>query len=301
MTTAQLQPAFSLAAPAPSHLSNCRFLPRQDVAQARAHAASALGCTVGHAKPGFDARGDCVAPTRGANRSSPRGQFSFGPAQKPRAIFEFRAPAPRPEALARPAAPRPDGSTCDRRRSGDGRCRHSPGRSAFRLGGLLRRPGGSAAARPAGRWRSSISRCFGLMTDLVQDDRELIPRLRGVVGGGLPLRVRAFLDVAVLHHCVGPRRIWYQNPMIVLPEGHYPFIDERLPLSEMTMVEAPARLEALFKEEAAKSGVPIIRDEPVELRCRSDEYPDATFLIYWPRGTDRIHMLVPTRFAVGRA
>src|SRR5271166_4629737 len=92
-----------------------------------------------------------------------------------------------------------------------------------------------------------------------------------------------------------------QNIMIELPEGLYPFIDERLPLSQMTMVEAPARLEALFKEEAAKSGVEIIRDEPVEIRCRSDEFSDATFLIYWPTGTDKVHMLVPTKLALGRA
>lgn len=86
-----------------------------------------------------------------------------------------------------------------------------------------------------------------------------------------------------------------------LPDGYYPFIDERLPLSDMTMVEATAQLEALFKTQAEKNGIEIIRDEPVELRCQSREYPDATFLVYWPTGTDRIHMLVPTRFAVGRA
>jgi len=68
----------------------------------------------------------------------------------------------------------------------------------------------------------------------------------------------------------------------------------------MTMVEA-LRLEALFKSQAAKNGVEIIRDEPVELRCQSEDHPDATFLIYWPTGTERIHMLVPTKFAIGRA
>ena len=86
-----------------------------------------------------------------------------------------------------------------------------------------------------------------------------------------------------------------------LTDGSYPFIDQRLPLSEMTMVEAPPALEALFKSQAAASGTNIIRDAAVELRCHSEEYPDATFLVYWPTGTDRIHMLVPTRFAVGRA
>ena len=68
-------------------------------------------------------------------------------------------------------------------------------------------------------------------------------------------------------------RLRYRNrvPMIALPEGDYPFIDERLPLSQLTMVEAPAQLEALFKSEAAKREVSFARDVPIELRCRSDE------------------------------
>jgi hypothetical protein len=89
--------------------------------------------------------------------------------------------------------------------------------------------------------------------------------------------------------------------MIALADGQYPFIDECLPLSQMAMVEAPARLEALFKEQAARSGIQIVRDEPVELKCRSEEFPDATFLIWWPTGSNRIHMLVPKKFAVGCA
>ncbi|MDR3425523.1 MAG: hypothetical protein P4M13_10715 [Alphaproteobacteria bacterium] len=86
-----------------------------------------------------------------------------------------------------------------------------------------------------------------------------------------------------------------------LPDGLYPFINERMPLSELMMVEAPPELEALLKSQAAENGVEIIRDTSVEIRCRSDQYPDATFLVYWPYGTDRIHMLVPKKFAVGRA
>ena len=89
--------------------------------------------------------------------------------------------------------------------------------------------------------------------------------------------------------------------MSKLPDGLYPFIDRRIPLAEMAMVEAPPELEALFKSQAATNGIEIIRDEPVELRCRSEEYPDATFLIYWPLGHERIHMLVPKKFAIGRA
>lgn len=87
----------------------------------------------------------------------------------------------------------------------------------------------------------------------------------------------------------------------ILPDGLYPFIDERLPLSDLAMVEAPEGLEALFKSQAKANGIDIIRDQPIELRCRSDDHPDATFLIYWPLGYDRIHMLVPKKFAEGRA
>jgi hypothetical protein len=86
-----------------------------------------------------------------------------------------------------------------------------------------------------------------------------------------------------------------------LPDGLYPFIDERVPLSELVMTEAPAELETLFKSQAIKNGMEIVRDHPVELRCHSEEYPEATFLIYWPRGSDRIHMLVPKHFAHGLA
>jgi hypothetical protein len=86
-----------------------------------------------------------------------------------------------------------------------------------------------------------------------------------------------------------------------LADGDYPFIDERLPLSQMTMVEAPPDLEALFKAQAEKNGIELLRDQPVELRCQSENYPEATFLIWWPANSDRIHLLVPKKFAAGRA
>lgn len=35
-----------------------------------------------------------------------------------------------------------------------------------------------------------------------------------------------------------------------LPDGDYPFIDERLPLSEMVMVEAPTDLAAIISNTA---------------------------------------------------
>jgi hypothetical protein len=40
--------------------------------------------------------------------------------------------------------------------------------------------------------------------------------------------------------------------MLELPDGLYPFIDERLPLSELTMVEAPSDLEAAVQRATAR-------------------------------------------------
>lgn len=85
-----------------------------------------------------------------------------------------------------------------------------------------------------------------------------------------------------------------------LPDGDYPFIDQRLPLSELAMIEVPPDLELLFRDQAAGNGVAIIRNQPVELRCRTNEWGDAAFLIYWPDG-ERMHMLAPKSFSVGRA
>ena len=86
-----------------------------------------------------------------------------------------------------------------------------------------------------------------------------------------------------------------------LPDGDYPFIDRRLPLSELQMTEAPAELEKLFRQQAERNGVALVRDEPLELRCHSDEFPEATFLIWWPTGSDHIHMLVPRKHVHSRA
>ena len=41
--------------------------------------------------------------------------------------------------------------------------------------------------------------------------------------------------------------------IVKLADGCYPFVDERLGLSEMTMVEAPPALEALFKAQAERA------------------------------------------------
>jgi len=88
---------------------------------------------------------------------------------------------------------------------------------------------------------------------------------------------------------------------IDLPDGDYPFIDQRYPLAELTMIEMPIALEQLLRTQAAENGKPIIRGRPVELQCQSAEYPNATFLVYWPLEDDRLHMLAPKVFSKGRA
>lgn len=41
--------------------------------------------------------------------------------------------------------------------------------------------------------------------------------------------------------------------------------------------------------------------EPVELKCRLGNETIATFLVWYPAGQDRIHMLVPREHVTGRA
>ena len=86
-----------------------------------------------------------------------------------------------------------------------------------------------------------------------------------------------------------------------LPDGLYPFIDQRLPLADLAMIEVPLALEQLLRTQAKANGVDIHRGAPVELRCQSAEFPDATFLVYWPYEEDRLHMLAPKQFRVGLA
>lgn len=84
-----------------------------------------------------------------------------------------------------------------------------------------------------------------------------------------------------------------------LPDGFYPFIDQRLPLADLAMIEVPPALQQLLRTQAREKGVEILRGTPVKLRCQSADFPDATFLIYWPHEEDRLHMLAPKKFRVG--
>lgn len=67
------------------------------------------------------------------------------------------------------------------------------------------------------------------------------------------------------------------------------------------MTEAPPEIEKLLRSQAAANGIEIISGTLVELRCQSDAYPDAPFLVYWPENDERLHILAPIEFAKARA
>ena len=86
-----------------------------------------------------------------------------------------------------------------------------------------------------------------------------------------------------------------------LDDGDYPFISERLPLSDLAWIEVPASLQAFLREQARANGVQLVRGTPVELRCVTPQYGDAVFMIFWPEDDDRLHMLAPKTFQKGKA
>lgn len=83
-----------------------------------------------------------------------------------------------------------------------------------------------------------------------------------------------------------------------LPDGLYPFIDRRLPLSALQMIEAPAPLEALLRKVARDNGTEIVSGEPVELMCEFQGVAEAAFLVWQPAGGGRLHMLAPKAEAI---
>ncbi len=86
-----------------------------------------------------------------------------------------------------------------------------------------------------------------------------------------------------------------------LPDGLYPFADKMLPLSQLAMSEAPRALEALLRKSAAESRVEIYRDRLIELTCASEDFPEARFMVFWPSGNERLHILAPVESISGRA
>jgi hypothetical protein len=86
-----------------------------------------------------------------------------------------------------------------------------------------------------------------------------------------------------------------------LPPGSYPFADGYHPLEALAFAEAPPELEAFLKQVADAAGVIITRDRPVELLCRSPDLADQKFMVWWPSGHERLHVLTPKALIRGRA
>lgn len=86
-----------------------------------------------------------------------------------------------------------------------------------------------------------------------------------------------------------------------LPDGNYPFIDREYPLVDMIMAEAPPELEQLIRQQAEATGMDIIRNVPVELTCVTGTDMIARFPVWWPQGSERLHILTPARLVRGRA
>ncbi len=86
-----------------------------------------------------------------------------------------------------------------------------------------------------------------------------------------------------------------------LEDAKYPFILERLPLSDLAWIEFPPDLEAFLRDQTQANGTQLIRGQPVELRCVTPQYGNAVFMVFWPDDEDRLHMLAPKQFQKGKA
>lgn len=86
-----------------------------------------------------------------------------------------------------------------------------------------------------------------------------------------------------------------------LRDGEYPFIKDWLPLSDLAWIEVPQGLEGLLRNQAEANGIQLVRGRAFELRCVTPQYGEAVFMVFWPDGDDRLHMLAPKAFQKGKA
>ncbi len=123
--------------------------------------------------------------------------------------------------------------------------------------------------------------------------------------GGIRLAINDFVRTSDFDICLaGEANQWLlqrrpaefvkiSRSTYVLPDGVYPFMDQRLPLAQLTMVEVSPDLESIFRSQAASRNVELVRDKPIELHCVLDNLPDPVYLLYWPTGFEKIHILMP--------
>lgn len=124
--------------------------------------------------------------------------------------------------------------------------------------------------------------------------------------GGVRLAVNDFVRTSEFDICLaGEANQWLLQrrpsalPSVLLertalPDGLYPFLDQRIPLSDLTFVEVSTELDLIFREQAARSNIEFVRDTPIELSCQLDNLPDPVYLLFWPTGFQKIHVLVPS-------
>lgn len=86
-----------------------------------------------------------------------------------------------------------------------------------------------------------------------------------------------------------------------ISDGLYPYNDRLLPLAELAFTESPPEPEVLLRQQAASKGIELVRDVPIKLKCIFRGQVEATFLIWWPHGEDRIHLPMPLKYVRGRA
>jgi len=76
-------------------------------------------------------------------------------------------------------------------------------------------------------------------------------------------------------------------------DGQVPFADRRFNREEMLEVVAPTDLALLIEHEVSKSGVYVPADDFLEIRCTSENFATAVFMI--KRGPNgELKMLVPS-------
>lgn len=71
-----------------------------------------------------------------------------------------------------------------------------------------------------------------------------------------------------------------------------PFADGTYPLEEMVVQEPPVELSQLIEEQLARDAVVLASDDFTEIKCVSQDYPTATFMVR-RRPDGNLDMLVP--------
>lgn len=78
-----------------------------------------------------------------------------------------------------------------------------------------------------------------------------------------------------------------------IDDGQVPFADRRFNRDQMIEVTAPSELAELIEREISRSGVAVPADDFLEIRCASENFATAVFMIKRGSGNE-LRMLVPS-------